>query len=81
MTDNVLISPFFIRVEAVITGHAIIDSFLFKLKTNGVLQVAVSDEDACNRNYNLSNLPSLIPSTYCHYVHNLLILLQRFTFS
>ena len=40
----------------------------------------ISDEDACNRNRKLSNSPSLILSTYCHYFHTLLIPSQELTF-
>ena len=46
----------------------------------GVLQIVVSDEDACNRNDKLSNPPSLIPSTYCHYFNTQLIPSQQLTF-
>ena len=41
----------------------------------------ISDEDACNSNGKLSNSPSLIPSTYCHYFHTLLAPSQELTFS
>ena len=44
-----------------------------------VLQVVVSDEDACNWNGEPSNPPSLIPSTYCHFFHTLLIPSQELT--
>ena len=40
--------------------------FIAQAQKVGVLQVVVSDEDACNRNDKQSNPPSLIPSTYCH---------------
>ena len=46
-----------------------------------VLQVVVSNEDACNRNGKLSSPPLIIPSTYCHYFHTLLIPSQELTFS
>ena len=46
----------------------------------GVLKVAVSDENARNRNDKPSNLPPLIPSTYCHYFHTLVIPSQELTF-
>ena len=44
------------------------------------LQIIVSDADACNWNEKLSNPPSLIPSTYCHLFHTLLIPSQELTF-
>ena len=47
----------------------------------GILQVVVSDEDACNRNGKQSNPHSLIPSTYCHHFHTLLIPSQEHPFS
>ena len=46
----------------------------------GVLQVAVSDEDASNTNGKPSNPPSLMPSNYCYYFHTLLIPSQELTF-
>ena len=52
-----------------------------KLVKTGVLQVAISDEEARNRNGKLSNPPSLISSTYCHFFHTLLILSQELTFT
>ena len=39
----------------------------------GLLQVVVSDEEACNRNGKPSNHPSLIPLTYCHYFYTQLV--------
>ena len=46
----------------------------------GVLQVVVSDEGASNRNDKPFNPPFLIPPTYCHYLHTLLIPSQKLTF-
>ena len=46
----------------------------------GVLQVVVSNEDASNWNDKPFNPPSLIPPTYCHYFHTLLIPSQKLTF-
>ena len=40
----------------------------------------ISDEDACNRNGKLSSSPCLIPSTYCHYFHTLLMPPRKLTF-
>ena len=45
----------------------------------GVLQLAISDEYASNRNGELSNPPSLITST-CYFFHNLLVSSQELTF-
>ena len=45
-----------------------------------IKMVKISDEKACNWNGKLSSSPSLIPSTYCHYFHNLLIPSQELTF-
>ena len=61
------------RTDTVLTGLTIPDCDQPQAHKIGVLKVAVSDEDACNRNGKPSNLPSLIPSTYCHYFHTLLI--------
>ena len=48
---------------------------------DGVLQVVVSDkDDTSNRNDKTYNPSSLIPSTYCHYFHTLLIPSQKLTF-
>ena len=44
-----------------------------KAQKIGLLQVVVCDEDACYRNDNWSNPSFLIPSSYCHYFHTLLI--------
>ena len=46
----------------------------------GLLKVAVSDEDACNRYDKPSNLPPLIHSTYYHYFYTLVIPSQELTF-
>ena len=46
----------------------------------GVLQVVVSDEDACYWNGKPTNPASLIPSNYFYYFHTLLIPLQELTF-
>ena len=46
----------------------------------GVLQVVVSDADACSLNDKLSNPPSLILSAYFHYFHTLLIPSQELKF-
>ena len=46
----------------------------------GVLQVAVSNEDACNWNGKPFNPPYFILSAYCNYVHTLLIPSQELTF-
>ena len=56
-----------------ITGLTITDSLSLRLRK-------VSDVDACNRNDKLFNPFSLIPSTYCHYFHTLLIPSQELTF-
>ena len=45
-----------------------------------LLQVVVSDEDACDQDGKPSNPPSLILSTYCHYSYTLLIQSQEITF-
>ena len=80
-TDNVLISPFFLKVWIVITGLTITDSLFAQAQKIDVLQVVVSNEDdACNRNDKPFNPPSLIPSTYCHYFHTLLIPSEKLTF-
>ena len=60
--------------------------FLFcQTHKTGILQVMrmikISDEDDCNRNSKLSNSTYLIPSTYCHYFHTLLIPSQELKFS
>ena len=47
----------------------------------GVLQVVVSDEDACRQNEKPSNQSFLKTSTYCHYFHTLLIPSPELTFS
>ena len=46
----------------------------------GVLQVVNPDEDVCNRNGKPSNPLSLIPSTYCHYFHTILIPSEEIAF-
>ena len=51
-----------------------------KAQKIGLLQVIVCDEDACYRNANWSNPSSLIPSSYCHYFHTLVIPSQELTF-
>ena len=55
--------------------------FFIQARKIVVLQVVVSDEDACSRNGKPSNPPSLILSTYCRYFYTLLIPLQALTFS
>ena len=62
-TDTALISPFFLKVQILITGLTITDSLLFRLKI-GVLQKVISDEDARNQNAKPSNSSSIIPSIY-----------------
>ena len=78
-TDTVLISVFFLKVQTGMTGLRITDSLAQAPKT-GVLQVVVSDEDACNQNGKPSNSPSLIPLTYWHYFHTVLIPPQELTY-
>ena len=45
------------------------------------MKMKVSDGDFCNWNRKPPNLPSLIPSTYLHCFHTLLIPSQEFTFT
>ena len=66
---TVLISPFFIKVWAVITGLTIADSSSLRLRKLLYWR--------CDKT---SNPPSFIPSTYCRYFHTLLILPQELTF-
>ena len=76
---NYLISPFFLKVWSVIAGAHNYWFLIAQAKKIGVLQVVVSDEDACKRNGKPFNPPSLIPSTSCHYFHTLLIPSQQLT--
>ena len=46
----------------------------------GVLQLVVSDENACNGDGKPYNSPAPIPPTYSHYFHTLLIPSQELTF-
>ena len=62
-TNTALISPFFHNHWFCIN----------KAEKISVLQIVLSDEDACNWNGKPFNLPSLIPSTYYYYFHTLLI--------
>ena len=76
--DSVLISPFFLKDS---DNRADNHWFLIaQAQKIGVLQVVVSNEDVCNWNDKRSNPPSLVPSTYCHYIHTLLIPSQEVTF-
>ena len=69
-TQIVLISHFFLKVWRTIAGLTITDSSLLRLRKLVYCR--------CSK---LSNPPSLIPSTYCHYFHTLLIPPQELTFS
>ena len=83
-TDTVLISHFYSKYGS---DNRAYNHWLFIAVAHkiGLLQVInmtkISDEDACNSNGKLSNSPSLIPSTYCHYFHTLLAPSQEHTFS
>ena len=68
-TDTVLISTLYLKVWTVITGLTITDSSSFRLRKLIYCR--------CGKP---SNPPSLIPSTYCHYFHTLLIPPQELTF-
>ena len=67
--NTVLICPFLLKVWALITGITITDSLSLRIKKLIYFR--------CGKP---SNLPSLIPSTYFHYFHALLILPQELTF-
>ena len=68
-----------VRTDTVLLSSLL--PFLIQARKIVVLQVVVSDEDACNQNGKPSNPPSLILLTYCRYFHTLLIPLQALTFS
>ena len=60
--DTVLISPFFLKLWKVIAGLTVTDSLLLRLRKLVYCR--------CGKP---SNPPSLVPSTYCRYLHTLLI--------
>ena len=67
--DTVLISPFFLKVWTEITGLTTADYLSLRLRKLVYCR--------CGKPF---NLPSFIPSTYCHYFHTLLTPQQGLAF-